>query len=280
MSIREFLRNQELGFISLHEVLSRLRDLHGDSYADVAQFLIRTLRQSADKGEPLVWYEVTKIQPMTALSDEMAATAWRCLEQACQEGEPPVRPRWNDNDVYVQLDFDTHYPNTLHRQYFDEIGFDRNSLIQFLLTRGLDITAGSTSEKSIVEPVPLPEGTVSRQLLAYKEQIAGLQQRIQLLEAKVRDFEELKKELSRLQRKLTKIIPMVAYGKVRRTFLTIIGALVSTHYKIDIYSDRKDGIGEIIDDLERAQCPLNDKTVRECLKDAAEVLKIKTAKSQ
>lgn len=61
-------------------------------------------------------------------------------------------------------------------------------------------------------------------------------------------------------------------GKSKTTALKIIGGLVKGAYGIDIHSGRFERIGEAVGDLERAGAGITEKTLREWLKLAADVI--------
>ncbi|WP_186099793.1 hypothetical protein [Burkholderia gladioli] len=60
-----------------------------------------------------------------------------------------------------------------------------------------------------------------------------------------------------------------AVGKSRTTMLRLIGGLVQANYKVDIRSDRLDGIGAILRDLETVGVSLDEGTLRDYLREAA-----------
>lgn len=64
----------------------------------------------------------------------------------------------------------------------------------------------------------------------------------------------------------------VLEGRRKTTALRIIGGLAISAYRIDIHAARMDGITEIVRDLESAGAAVNEKTLREWLKEAANVI--------
>lgn len=68
-------------------------------------------------------------------------------------------------------------------------------------------------------------------------------------------------------------------GKAKTTALKIIGGLVAANYKTDIHADRLDGIGAIVKDLETVGAGVTEKTLRELVKEAANLIDRPKAKS-
>lgn len=61
-------------------------------------------------------------------------------------------------------------------------------------------------------------------------------------------------------------------GKSRTAALKIIGGLAMQGYRLNIHSQRLEGIGELIEDLQNVGADVTEKTLRVFLKDAANVI--------
>jgi hypothetical protein len=61
-----------------------------------------------------------------------------------------------------------------------------------------------------------------------------------------------------------------AAGKSRATMIRIIGGLVQANYKFDIHSSRLDGIGAVLRDLETTGVSVDEGTLRDYLREAAQ----------
>ena len=89
MSVKHFLKEQEAGFISLHDVLTRMTQIDGATYQDAAILLYRLLSAEDEDSRP-PWHECNALYGNRVASDRRAKAAWECLKQAALAGVPPA----------------------------------------------------------------------------------------------------------------------------------------------------------------------------------------------
>ncbi|MDN7497945.1 hypothetical protein QZM89_22340 [Burkholderia gladioli] len=97
----------------------------------------------------------------------------------------------------------------------------------------------------------------------------------------IRQVVQLKRELFAARDKASETAPggdsmKPAVGKSRTTMVRLIGGLVQANYKIDLKSDRLDGIGAILRDLETVGVSLDEGTLRDYLREAAMKIESRT----
>jgi hypothetical protein len=90
VSVQDLLRRQEEGFISLHDVLTRMAELDGSSYQDAAIALHRLL-SATDEDQRPGWYECTSLNGKRSVSNKDAVNAWEALRTIARHGVLPVR---------------------------------------------------------------------------------------------------------------------------------------------------------------------------------------------
>jgi hypothetical protein len=92
MNVRNLLATQQAGFVSLHEVLTRMTQIDGASYQEAATLLHRLLRAEDEHFRPR-WYECTTLYGKRLASDTQGTASWECLRQAAHSGLPL---EWDD----------------------------------------------------------------------------------------------------------------------------------------------------------------------------------------
>ncbi len=104
---------------------------------------------------------------------------------------------------------------------------------------------------------------------ASKAEREALQAEIDRLRVELRDMEDT---LARLisERDALKVDSLA--GKTKTTTLKIIGGVAKEAYRIKIHSDRLNGIGEMVSDLQKAGAGVDDKTLRTYIKESAKVI--------
>jgi hypothetical protein len=93
MSVKKLLAKQKAGFISLHEVLTRMTRIDGASYEEAAT-LLHQLLFTDDPDRP-AWFVCDKLHGKHMASDRQENVAWNCLRKAVRDGTPL---RWWDDD--------------------------------------------------------------------------------------------------------------------------------------------------------------------------------------
>lgn len=89
MSVKNLLAEQAAGFVSLHEVLTRMTQVDGATYQEAATLLHRLLWAADEISQPN-WFEFSLLygKCVTGRSD----TGWECLRQAVRSGPPEEEP--------------------------------------------------------------------------------------------------------------------------------------------------------------------------------------------
>lgn len=95
MSVKNLLAKQEAGFISLHEVLTKMTQIDGANYQEAATLLHRLLWANDEELRPQ-WHECDNLYGKRRASDHQAKAAWECLRQAAQAGMPP---EWTEDEI-------------------------------------------------------------------------------------------------------------------------------------------------------------------------------------
>lgn len=87
MSVRNLLAIQQAGFISLHDVLTRMTQADGATYQEAATLLHRLLWAEDENIRPR-WHEYSTLYGKQLASNRGEAAAWGCLRQAVHSGIP------------------------------------------------------------------------------------------------------------------------------------------------------------------------------------------------
>lgn len=95
MSIKNLLVKQQAGFISLHEVLTRMTQADGATYQEAATLLHRLLWAEDENIRPR-WYEYTTLYGKRLASDKQGTASWECLRQAARSGVPF---EWTNDEI-------------------------------------------------------------------------------------------------------------------------------------------------------------------------------------
>jgi len=96
MSVKDLLATQQAGFISLHEVLTRMTQVDGATYQEAATLLHRLLWAEDENARPR-WYEYSPLYGKRVASDTaQAKAAWECLRQAAHSGLPDA---WSEDEI-------------------------------------------------------------------------------------------------------------------------------------------------------------------------------------
>ncbi|GAB1394783.1 hypothetical protein MASR1M60_29470 [Rhodocyclaceae bacterium] len=100
-------------------------------------------------------------------------------------------------------------------------------------------------------------------------QRAGLQAEIDRLRGELRAQAD---DIAALGRERDVLKADALSGKARTTALKIIGGLAMQGYGMTIHAERLEGIAELVKDLEKAGAAVTEKTLREWIKEAANVI--------
>lgn len=95
MSVKNLLAEQAAGFVSLHEVLTRMTQVDGASYQEAAILLHRLLWAEDEKLRPS-WYEYTTLYGRRVAGGSQGKAAWECLRQAANSGLPS---EWDADEI-------------------------------------------------------------------------------------------------------------------------------------------------------------------------------------
>ena len=87
VGVKNMLAEHAAGFISLHDVLTRMTQTVGATYQESAIALYRLLSAAGDHRSPQ-WKFWDDLRGKQALSDRDALEAWECLVQAARSGVP------------------------------------------------------------------------------------------------------------------------------------------------------------------------------------------------
>jgi hypothetical protein len=87
MSVKKLLAQQEAGFISLHDVLTRMAEIDGASYQQAATVLHRLIAADPDKWL-FMWWTKTALHGVRQATNRDESDALACLRQAALSGEP------------------------------------------------------------------------------------------------------------------------------------------------------------------------------------------------
>lgn len=109
----------------------------------------------------------------------------------------------------------------------------------------------------------------AEELAAAGDQCTSLKAEIELLRG---ELSKRSDELAALTRERDQLKADTLAGKSRTTALKIIGGLAMQGYSLNIHAARLDGIGRLVEDLQRAGADVTEKTLRGFLKDAAHVI--------
>lgn len=101
------------------------------------------------------------------------------------------------------------------------------------------------------------------------DQCKELQREIEGLRKELREKEDV---IGKLNAERESLNSDALKGKQKTTALKIIGGIATEQYGINLHDSRLTGIGEIVDDLERAGVPVTEKTLRAYLKEAGDLI--------
>ena len=87
MSVKDILAKQEAGFISLHEVLTKMTMIDGASYQEAAKVLYRLMNENQNN-LLFVWHTKTDLKGVREASNIEEKDAVNCLKQAAMSGRP------------------------------------------------------------------------------------------------------------------------------------------------------------------------------------------------
>lgn len=113
-------------------------------------------------------------------------------------------------------------------------------------------------------PVPLPPDAMPATDAGLRAELESAQQQLQEARARIAELEA--------QQAAPPPDSEEVAGKTRSVMLRVIGGLAIAGWKIDIHAARLTGLAEIVRDLESAGAAVNEKTLREWLKAATEVI--------
>lgn len=95
MSVKNLLVEQAAGFVSLHDVLTRMTQIDGANYQEAAILLHRLLWAEDEKLRPS-WYEYSALFGKRMISGSHDKAAWECLRQAASSGLPT---EWDADEI-------------------------------------------------------------------------------------------------------------------------------------------------------------------------------------
>ena len=99
MGVKKLLAEYDKAFMSLHEVLYRMKATDNATYEEAAQALSRLLRDQT-KSKP-AWYRFSPRDPITPLAEILIDKASRCLDQATWYGIAPEKPESEEDQRVV-----------------------------------------------------------------------------------------------------------------------------------------------------------------------------------
>lgn len=89
MGVKDLLKSQTAGYISLHDVLTRMTRIDGSTYQEAATALHRVLWEEDEKSRP-VWHVCETLYGKRIATNLEEKKAWECLRQAALVGMPSV----------------------------------------------------------------------------------------------------------------------------------------------------------------------------------------------
>lgn len=92
MSVKKLLAQQEAGFISLHDVLTRMTEKDGASYQEAATVLYRLIATYPEEWL-FMWWTKTALHGVRQATNRDELDAMACLRQAALSGAPNP---WDD----------------------------------------------------------------------------------------------------------------------------------------------------------------------------------------
>lgn len=95
MNVKNLLATQQAGFISLHEVLTRMTQADGATHQEAAMLLHRLLWAEDESVRPR-WHEYSTLYGKRVASDKQGTASWECLRQAANSGLPA---EWSDDEI-------------------------------------------------------------------------------------------------------------------------------------------------------------------------------------
>ena len=95
MNVKNLLATQQAGFISLHEVLTRMTQADGATHQEAAMLLHRLLWAEDESVRPR-WHEYSTLYGKRVASDKQGTASWECLRQAANSGVPA---EWSDDEI-------------------------------------------------------------------------------------------------------------------------------------------------------------------------------------
>jgi len=290
MSVKKLLEKYDKDFMSLHELLCRMASTDDASYEEAAQALCKSLRETSGISAPL-WYKNSLTSPKAVLTDTQIQEAFRCLEQASWYGVAPEQP----TDEYELREFIEHNGNLITFGYYENHGFDRKEIIQYMVSVGLNIEGisipsvnfRSTPQNNDINREPI--NSIASLTQKYNQVLLEnyqLKKDLEIKQAQIKQLDNLSENLDRVTSELEKALESLARttqekaelssqilsGKARTKCLEILGTLAIKGYAIDIHSRKGKGINEITKDMETLGLSATEKTVRSWLDMAAEII--------
>jgi hypothetical protein len=86
MSVKKLLEQQAVGYITLHEVLTRMTKIDGATYQEAATVLHRALWSTDRLIDRPGWYVCDKLRGRIKATNREEGTAWDCLKYVAEYG--------------------------------------------------------------------------------------------------------------------------------------------------------------------------------------------------
>lgn len=126
MGVKDLLAKQDSGFISFHELITRLMSLDNASYQQTALCLHRLLNNPQSEYVPPDFSSYTLLNGVTDLDLFEARSAMNCLAQAATEGEAKDSYSWGETNKFSPSDF-------------NRFGFIEADISEYLSNHGLSL---------------------------------------------------------------------------------------------------------------------------------------------
>ncbi len=126
MGVKDLLAKQDSGFISFHELITRLTSLDNASYQQAALCLHRLLNNPQSDHVPPSFSGYSLLNGITDLDQFETRSAMNCLAQAATEGEAKDSYSWGETNKFSLSDF-------------NRFGFIEADISEYLSNHGLSL---------------------------------------------------------------------------------------------------------------------------------------------
>lgn len=86
MSVKRLLESQAVGYITLHDVLTRMTRIDGATYQEAATALHRALWGVDDSRDRPDWYRCDVLHGKVRATNREETSAWACLKYVAAKG--------------------------------------------------------------------------------------------------------------------------------------------------------------------------------------------------